>query len=109
MLHSCILVTSLCSSLDSSSYFFDFIQILGNDATIKEVTSPSGHSTAVDVYPIGIDPKELLSLAQSPSIQQRVQELKKSFAGKKIIVARDRLEKSNGISLPLSIHQLAKN
>lgn len=55
------------------------------------------------MYPIGIDPKELLALAQSPGIQQRVQELKKSFAGKKIIVARDRLEKSNGTSLSPSL------
>jgi Glycosyltransferase family 20 len=53
----------------------------------------------IDVYPIGIDPKELLNLIESPKIQQRIQELRKSFAGKKIIVARDRLEKSNGKSI----------
>lgn len=72
-------------------------RILGNDASIKEVTSPSGHLTMIDVYPIGIDPKELLTLSQSAPIQERVKELKKNFAGKKIIVARDRLEKSNGV------------
>lgn len=77
------------------------MKILGNDASIKEVMSPSGHATMVDVYPIGIDAKDLLSFTQSPAIQKRVQELKKSFSGKKIIIARDRLEKSNGTLINL--------
>jgi trehalose 6-phosphate synthase/phosphatase len=72
-------------------------RLLGYDATIKEVTTSSGHTTVVDVYPIGIDPKELLDVVHSEDVQRRISELKKSFAGKKIIIARDRMEKSNGI------------
>lgn len=62
----------------------------------------------MDVYPIGIDPKELLDMVDTVEVQNRIMELKKSFSGKKIIIARDRMEKSNGMIL-FVLYKLAQN
>lgn len=79
----------------------DFLQtcahVLGQDATMKEITQANGHTTIVDVYPIGIDPDELVNRLALPEVKQNVDDLRKVYDGKKIIIARDRAEKNNGV------------
>lgn len=41
-------------------------KILGQDSTLREITLSNGHTTRVDVYPIGIDPDDILSLLAQP-------------------------------------------
>lgn len=60
-----------------------------------------GSRVEVGVFPIGIDAKKVESLAFCPEVDEKVKALKKMYAGKKIIVGRDRLDSVRGVTQKL--------
>lgn len=60
-----------------------------------------GARVEVGVFPIGIDATKVATIAYQDSVTKNVQELKKKFAGKKIIVGRDRLDSVRGVAQKL--------
>lgn len=60
-----------------------------------------GSRVEVGVYPIGIDVKKVESMAFCPTVDEKVKALKKLYAGKKIIVGRDRLDSVRGVAQKL--------
>ena len=85
----------------SFSYSRHFVscctRILGYPSDISGVEA-YGSKVTVGVFPIGIDAQRIEKLAfGSAKIDQTVQGLKKLYAGKKIIVGRDRLDSVRGV------------
>ncbi|SAM00463.1 hypothetical protein [Absidia glauca] len=65
-------------------------------------TSPSGiqmdsHYVAVGMYPIGIDIAALNKKRENPDVKSWMAMLKEKYAGKKLIVARDKLDYVKGV------------
>lgn len=61
-----------------------------------------GNKVTVGVFPIGIDATGIEKLAfGEPSIDQKVDTLRKMYSGKKIIVGRDRLDSVRGVAQKL--------
>ncbi|KAK7700957.1 hypothetical protein SLS64_010551 [Diaporthe eres] len=60
-----------------------------------------GSRVEVGVFPIGIDATKVQSLAFAPEVNDKVKALKKMYAGKKIIVGRDRLDSVRGVAQKL--------
>ncbi|KAK4164658.1 putative glycosyltransferase [Cladorrhinum sp. PSN259] len=60
-----------------------------------------GARVEVGVFPIGIDAAKVATIAYQDSVTKNVQELKKKFAGMKIIVGRDRLDSVRGVAQKL--------
>ncbi|KAL0813568.1 hypothetical protein Bca101_070011 [Brassica carinata] len=50
-----------------------------------------------DIFPIGIDPNRFIKACELPEVGQQMTELKKRFAGKKVILGVDRLDMIKGI------------
>eukprot|EP01114_Cavostelium_apophysatum_P012724 TRINITY_DN2911_c0_g1_i2.p1 TRINITY_DN2911_c0_g1~~TRINITY_DN2911_c0_g1_i2.p1 ORF type:complete len:739 (+),score=199.31 TRINITY_DN2911_c0_g1_i2:157-2373(+) len=72
-------------------------RILGLTATEQGVEIGGGHYVRVEVEPVGIDSMRFQTALDSPEVQLKIQELTETFAGKKIVVARDPLEYIQGI------------
>lgn len=60
-----------------------------------------GARVEVGVFPIGIDAKKVESMAFCPAVDEKVKALKKMYAGKKLIVGRDRLDSVRGVTQKL--------
>ncbi|KAK7989610.1 calcineurin-like phosphoesterase [Apiospora arundinis] len=60
-----------------------------------------GTRVEVGVFPIGIDFAKVEQLAWSPSVSKAYESLKHMYAGKKIIVGRDRLDSVRGVAQKL--------
>lgn len=60
-----------------------------------------GSRVEVGVFPIGIDATKVASMAFCPAVDEKVKALKKLYAGKKIIVGRDRLDSVRGVAQKL--------
>lgn len=60
-----------------------------------------GSRVEVGVHPIGIDAKKVESMAFCPAVNEKVKALRKMYAGKKIIVGRDRLDSVRGVAQKL--------
>lgn len=72
------------------------------DATsCQKLEASPGHFTTVEVIPVGIDPDIIISTTSAEATKAKIQELKQAFAGKKVIVSRDRIEHTKGIPLKL--------
>lgn len=72
-------------------------RILGFDSNAAGVDAYGAH-VAVDVFPIGIDVDAVKKLAYGePTISETVADIKKLYAGKKIIIGRDRLDSVRGV------------
>jgi len=84
----------------STSYLQHFLssctRILGYTSTPDGVKTYGSHC-AVGVFPIGIDVAKLESSASHPGIEEKMKAIKKMYAGKKIIVGRDRLDSVRGV------------
>lgn len=76
-------------------------RILGFDSNSAGVDAYGAH-VAVDVFPIGIDSQAIQNAAFGPpEIEKAVMGLRKLYAGKKIIVGRDRLDSVRGVAQKL--------
>lgn len=60
-----------------------------------------GARVEVGVFPIGIDAIKVASLAWKEPVNEKYENLKKMYAGKKIIVGRDRLDSVRGVAQKL--------
>ncbi|KAI0391542.1 glycosyltransferase family 20 protein [Xylariaceae sp. FL0594] len=61
-----------------------------------------GARVEVGVFPIGVDTKRVERLAWSKDVTEKYDALKKMYAGKKIIVGRDRLDSVRGVTQKLA-------
>jgi trehalose-6-phosphate synthase len=76
---------------DSRHFLSACTRILALDSHPKGVEW-AGHRVIVDIFPVGIDPSVLERLREDPAVKRRAEELRSTFAGKKIITGRDRLD-----------------
>ncbi|KAK3994362.1 putative glycosyltransferase [Cladorrhinum sp. PSN332] len=60
-----------------------------------------GARVEVGVFPIGIDATKVATIAYQDSVTENVHKLKERFAGKKMIVGRDRLDSVRGVAQKL--------
>lgn len=58
---------------------------------------PGARGTAVGVFPIGIDFREVAQRAALPAVVERAAQLSAAHAGRKIILGVDRLDRSKGL------------
>jgi trehalose 6-phosphate synthase/phosphatase len=72
------------------------LRVLGLDSETDYVRTRS-RKVRLAVMPIGIDPDEVRTLAESSEAQTEFETLKQSYAGKKIILGVDRLDYTKGI------------
>lgn len=81
-------------------------RVLGFDSNSAGVDAYGAH-VAVDVFPIGIDVKAVQRAAfGSTDIDKAVVDLRKLYAGKKIIVGRDRLDSVRGVAQKLQAFEV---
>lgn len=81
-------------------------RILGFDSNSAGVDAYGAH-VAVDVFPIGIDARAIQTAAFGvPEIEKAAMGLKKLYAGKKIIVGRDRLDSVRGVAQKLQAFEV---
>ena len=84
----------------SSSYLQHFTsscnRILEFKATAEGVQTYGSHC-AVGVFSIGIDAAKVEANSRQPGIEEKMKAIKEMYAGKKIIVGRDRLDSVRGV------------
>jgi trehalose 6-phosphate synthase/phosphatase len=81
-------------------------RILGFDSTSAGVDAYGAH-VAVDVFPIGIDARGVQRSAYGdPVIEEKMAGIRKLYAGKKIIVGRDRLDPVRGVAQKLQAFEI---
>jgi len=66
----------------------------GNEGIYSHATR---RSTAVDAFPIGIDPQKFYDTLQTGPVKDKIIELQRRFDGKKVILGIDRLDYVKGI------------
>ena len=81
-------------------------RILGFESTSAGVDAYGAH-VAVDVFPIGIDAAAVQKAAYTdPSIEENMTGIQQLYAGKKIIVGRDRLDTVRGVAQKLQAFEI---
>ncbi|KKK14428.1 putative alpha,alpha-trehalose-phosphate synthase subunit Tps2 [Aspergillus rambellii] len=81
-------------------------RVLGFDSNSAGVDAYGAH-VAVDVFPIGIDASAIQRIAfGGAGIEKAVAGLRKLYAGKKIIVGRDRLDSVRGVAQKLQAFEV---
>ncbi|KAM9976951.1 hypothetical protein ACTFIR_010800 [Dictyostelium discoideum] len=69
----------------------------------------STHFTKLQVYPIGVDYNDFVKNLNLPEVTSRVESLRKIFKGKKVVVARDRLDQIEGVPRKLEVFEQLLN
>ncbi|KAJ5593001.1 hypothetical protein N7537_009905 [Penicillium hordei] len=81
-------------------------RVLGFESNSAGVDAYGAH-VAVDVFPIGIDARSIQKAAfGAPDIEKTVLGIRKLYAGKKIIVGRDRLDSVRGVAQKLQAFEI---
>ena len=84
----------------STSYLQHFLssctRILGYSSN-QDGVKTYGSYCAVGVFPIGIDVAKVEANASQPGIEEKMKAITDMYAGKKIIVGRDRLDSVRGV------------
>ncbi|CAI7576224.1 unnamed protein product [Penicillium glandicola] len=81
-------------------------RVLGFESNSAGVDAYGAH-VAVDVFPIGIDAHSIQKAAfGAPDIEKTVLGIRKLYAGKKIIVGRDRLDSVRGVAQKLQAFEI---
>ncbi|KAI9315352.1 glycosyltransferase family 20-domain-containing protein [Dichotomocladium elegans] len=71
-------------------------RVLGYESTLVGVNANSHHVT-VDTFPIGIDVDRVDRFRKQPSVQPKIRAIRDMYAGKKIIIGRDKLDSTKGV------------
>ncbi|RKP33840.1 glycosyltransferase family 20 protein, partial [Dimargaris cristalligena] len=71
-------------------------RILSYETSPKGIHLPNS-DVAVGIYPIGIDPEVLKAKKNQPQVQEMAQFLREKYAGKKVIIGRDKLDHVKGV------------
>ncbi len=81
-------------------------RILGFDSSSAGVDAYGAH-VAVDVFPIGIDAIAAAKVAYGePGVEEKVAGIRELYAGKKLIVGRDRLDTVRGVAQKLMAFEM---
>lgn len=70
--------------------------MLGCESTLTGVNA-NGHTVSVGAFPIGIDVDRVHMFRKQPSVLPKIESIREMYAGKKIIVGRDKLDSTKGI------------
>eukprot|EP00943_MAST-04B_sp_MAST-4B-sp1_P004783 g4783.t1 len=82
-------------------------RLLGLETSIKGINlRTQRHFCTMGVHPIGIEPSHFQGILQRESTQNRIMDLKKQFAGKKILLGVDRLDYIKGMPHKLLAFEL---
>ncbi|KAI9011250.1 glycosyltransferase family 20-domain-containing protein [Gaertneriomyces semiglobifer] len=76
-------------------------RVLGLESSPKGVDY-KGSQVSIHIFPIGIDPKRLQNRRQQPSVTDKMAAIREMYAGKKIIVGRDKLDHVKGVQHKLN-------
>ncbi|KAL1925049.1 uncharacterized protein VTP21DRAFT_4703 [Calcarisporiella thermophila] len=76
-------------------------RVLGYDTTPLGVDA-KGHLVVVQTSPIGIDAERVDAWRKAPGVAPKVKAIREMYAGKKIIVARDKLDVVKGVKQKLT-------
>ncbi|KAI9357742.1 glycosyltransferase family 20-domain-containing protein [Pilaira anomala] len=72
-------------------------RVLGYESTPDGLRCLDGYFCHVGTFPIGIDPEEIEARCNDPTVQSKSQALKELYAGKKIVVGRDKIDLVKGV------------
>ncbi|KAG1148889.1 hypothetical protein G6F37_003012 [Rhizopus arrhizus] len=75
-------------------------RVLGCESTQTGV-NVNGHIVSVGTFPIGIDAKRVDQFRQEPGVAAKLYAIRTMYAGKKVIIGRDKLDSTKGV-----IHKL---
>lgn len=89
---------------DYARHFLSSVQRVLNINTLPNGVEYEGHFVNVGAFPIGIDVDTFTDGLKKDSVQKRIQELKETFKGCKIIVGVDRLDYIKGV--PQRLHAM---
>jgi trehalose 6-phosphate synthase/phosphatase len=79
-------------------------RILGLESTPKGIEY-NGSVTSVEIFPIGIDVENLQKELTTSSVLKKIASFKERYAGKKIIIGSDKLDKTKGVEYKLKAYQ----
>lgn len=71
--------------------------MLGFESTPDGVDGGVGHFCHVGTFPIGIDASKVEERCQDPNVLPKIKAIAELYAGKKIVVARDKLDLVKGV------------
>lgn len=81
-------------------------RILGFDSSANGVDAYGAH-VAVEVFPIGINASATHLMAfEDPAVDEKIKGIQELYAGKKIIVGRDRLDSVRGVAQKLQAYEI---
>ena len=89
---------------DYARHFLSSVQRVLNINTLPNGVEYQGRFVNVAAFPIGIDVDTFTEGLKKPSVQKRIQQLKETFKGCKIIVGVDRLDYIKGV--PQKLHAM---
>lgn len=99
-------------AFQTPEYAHHFLQtcsrILSVEATVDGIQRDDKFVNVCS-YPIGIDPKALALARANPEVQQWIEALQQRYAGKRLIVARDKLDNIRGVRQKLLAFELFLN
>src|SRR5271169_2418359 len=81
------------------------IRVLGFETT-KSGVDAHGARVAIEAFPIGIDVTRVERELASPSTKDQMKAIREIYAGKKIIVGRDRLDEVRGVLQKLRVFEM---
>ena len=81
------------------------LQELKGRASGDNVLSAYGQTVEARVFPVGIDPDEFVSLANSPQARQQAKAMRDSLSGRHLIIGVDRLDYTKGLPERLEAFQ----
>ncbi|ETI28849.1 trehalose-phosphatase [Cladophialophora carrionii CBS 160.54] len=97
----------------NDEYGHHFLQtcsrLLNVEATKHGVILEDGRFVHVDTCPIGIDPKAIDHQRQADEVKEWVQTITEKYRGKRIIVARDKLDTIRGVRQKILSYELFLN
>nr|BAO72965.1 trehalose-6-phosphate phosphatase1 [Moniliella megachiliensis] len=81
----------------SRHFLSSCIRVCGFEASYNAVESQNGQVTSISYNPIGIDAAKIAKDALEPGVNPKIEAFKRMYAGKKIIVGRDKLDVVRGV------------
>ncbi|KIX07143.1 trehalose-phosphatase [Rhinocladiella mackenziei CBS 650.93] len=97
----------------NDEYCHHFLQtcsrLLNVEATKHGVILENGRFVHVNTCPIGIDPKTLDQQRRLPEVREWIQTITEKYRGKRIIVARDKLDNIRGVRQKILAYELFLN
>lgn len=88
----------------SRHFISNCTRVLGLESTPKGIEY-NGSVTAVEIFPIGIDVGKLQKELSASGTQKKIKQFKTRYAGKKIIIGTDKLDKTKGVQYKLAAYQ----